>query len=469
MKGVSGSEERVIMDMVSSFTGAAAKKSAFSPETRAVFDDFMAFEVGTKIGLGTAVIPNMTQSLISTIPKVGVWRTLRGAAKMFTEEGRAEVRKTGSTLAEAMQSFSGEDVGSHGLLRAFATKSTSVFRAVNKANKYIAASSMRKYVNDLHALANKSGVRQDWATQQLTKMGVDPAKKLTKEGVRRAMFAFAKDSQLQRDVLKDPNWMNNPALRTLGLFKRFGLRQAGFIKNQIASELESGNVLPLLRLVAGGIAGGEAVIWARNQIKQATTGRPIYRSEDTMWQRVINDVAAVGAMGVISDMVRIEAPETALIDLVQNVGFAATPVMIAEGISLGQAVGSLGADLKQGYSLKDASYRQLVRYGGRVGGPMLRAASENLETTRQQHGRLVSDKNITKQRALAMIDRGSEVKALELIDRWNKENATRLLTSRVWEEKYGTTSDRFRVDPLEIEIDDIEGREELRLKKQVVP
>ena len=51
------------------------------------------FEVGTKIGLGTATLPNVFQLMISTIPKVGLMRTAQAMGEAFTKEeiGRAHV------------------------------------------------------------------------------------------------------------------------------------------------------------------------------------------------------------------------------------------------------------------------------------------------------------------------------------------------------------------------------------------
>ena len=63
------------------------------------------------------------------------------------------------------------------------------------------------------------------------------------------MYRFAKESQLQKDILKDPLAFNNPKLRPFFIFKRFGYRQAKYAKDVLKREVQSGNVFVPLRIL----------------------------------------------------------------------------------------------------------------------------------------------------------------------------------------------------------------------------
>ena len=65
--------------------------------------------------------------------------------------------------------------------------------------------------------------------------------------------------------------------------------------------------MPLLRLAAGGYLGGEFVNWAKDKIKSGVSGEKHTRIDegtftDPTWERVINNYAAVGSFGIISDV-----------------------------------------------------------------------------------------------------------------------------------------------------------------------
>ena len=53
----------------------------------------------------------------------------------------------------------------------------------------------------------------------------------------KAMHEFARDSQLQRNVLNDPYLASNPKNRPCVLFKRFGVRQASWITENVSQEM----------------------------------------------------------------------------------------------------------------------------------------------------------------------------------------------------------------------------------------
>ena len=68
----------------------------------------------------------------------------------------------------------------------------------------------------------------------------------------RGVNKFARETQLQRDILKDPVIYNNPQTQVFFQFKRFGLNQSKLIDKVLRADLKKGNVTSLLRL---GLAG----------------------------------------------------------------------------------------------------------------------------------------------------------------------------------------------------------------------
>ena len=80
-----------------------------------------------------------------------------------------------------------------------------------------------------------------------------------KNEVLRSMQKFSTQSQLQRDFMLDPYLFNDPYIKPLLLFKRFGYRQAIYSANTIERELIKGNIMPILNLGIGGMAGGQWV------------------------------------------------------------------------------------------------------------------------------------------------------------------------------------------------------------------
>ena len=68
-------------------------------------------------------------------------------------------------------------------------------------------------------------------------------------------------------------------LKPLLLFKRFGIRQFLYMKDVMKNELRHGNVLPLLRLGVGGFAGGQFVMWAKEEMNKSLTGEREYYGE----------------------------------------------------------------------------------------------------------------------------------------------------------------------------------------------
>jgi len=102
--------------------------------------------------------------------------------------------------------------------------------------------------------------------------------------------------------------------------------------------------MPMLRLMAGGVIGGEAVVFAKNQIKELLSGKEISREEDFKdWERYLEDLAAVGSFGMMSDVMRVGKVRQAW----GAIKFGVTPVVVADVEKLWQVVDQALRDMEK--------------------------------------------------------------------------------------------------------------------------
>jgi hypothetical protein len=99
-------------------------------------------------------------------------------------------------------------------------------------------------------------------------MGVTDINNITNRQKSESMYKFARDTQLQRNILEEPLVFNDPRFRPFVLFKKFGYKQFNWIRGQLGAELKRGNVFPMLRLASAGLFGGEFVTWARDKLAE---------------------------------------------------------------------------------------------------------------------------------------------------------------------------------------------------------
>jgi hypothetical protein len=244
------------------------------------------------------------------IPDIGLWNTIKGGIDLFDPAVRELVRKSGVVDRmdiQALQAVAGHIPG--GFFGKFAQKATKWggFTGINRMLQYLAASSARRGIEHWYELAQGSGRRAEWAQKRLADFGLKHNGPIPEGDIFKAMYRFAMDSQLQRNVLNDPLMFNDPKFRPFFLFKRFGYRQAAMIKDMMMREVvDRKNPMPLIRLAIGGWLGGTASVWAINQVKSALGGQPVLRKDDDMLQQITHDIGAIGAFGWVSDIMRVE-------------------------------------------------------------------------------------------------------------------------------------------------------------------
>ena len=355
------------------------------------FQSLSNLEMMGKISLGQAFIPNLTQSFISTAVEQGFGSFFRAIVRLQTdadfakraraesgsailtsldelftgasalELGAREKMKTNAPTVDYIRDWLAGDVKSKDFIT-FATKKTSfLFSKVNQMNQILAAATAeeaaKKYAKILKGqdvftttLGGKGWAadkRRAWATEKLRKLGLSPDDVLNnfealqsgvynnskerafKSKLLVGMKRFARTTQLQRDLMFDPIMFNDPMMKPLLLFKRFGLRQFNYMNDVIKNEVAYGNVLPILRLGVGGFAGGQFVMWAKDHMNRVITGEEEYFSKENRmktlrtpeWQDYINSISSVGAFGVIGDIISDADPKSAIDFFVKPVVF----------------------------------------------------------------------------------------------------------------------------------------------------
>ena len=349
-------EKALLEQLFASHTGLIEvdpTKNWGNAKARTFLKNAVDFEVATKIGFGYATVPNITQTLISTAVKAGYWNTLKGTHKLvFDKNFRKEVQKSGISTLSVFQMVSGLEPSSS-MMGKFADYATrlSGFQAINKANQYISAAAGKLYVEGLvktsqgKDLIGRTGLsgnaRKNWANKNLQELGIKPGtKKLTEQQTLESMYRFSRDAQLQRNVLNDPLFFNDPRFRPAVLFKRFGYKQFNWIRENVAKDFARGNVFPLLRLGVGGALGAQFIVWSKKALNNYLADEIVYDEnrlfipglpEKTIlqegivntdmsrytWSDFFDHVAAVGAMGFVADIVASENKLRALEFLVK--------------------------------------------------------------------------------------------------------------------------------------------------------
>jgi len=419
----------------------------YSGKMRKFMSDAMSFQVATKIGFGFATIPNITQTLISTAQEAGYWRTLKSAVKVAMptkggQERRDPIRRSGSTVYSVLQQLFGYEHPA--LMGKFADKMTFVsgFKGINKVNNMVAASTAMDLVPQLHKIANqaKPGVkikilgkefsRRGWAREKLKDFGVDwKAEKVSEDMLLRSMVKFAKNTQLQKNVLKDPEMFNMPRARPLFTFKRFAYRQAVYQKDVMTRELKRGNLMMPLRLGAAGLAGGEFVHWSRNMIKELWSGEPVYRENEEMFGRMVENLAAVGSFGVVTDIAAAESRAS-------SIGFTLTPVLISDAYRVLDILVDFERDLENDYGIGNSLHRSVIRVAPLFGG-QARELAKQIQPGSQKENRIKNMRGRVRTDALDLIidaiqpgvsseDKRQKIDlAKSRIKQWNTEWASR--------------------------------------------
>ena len=401
------------------------REKNFKPTTKKWIQGIMAYETATKISLGFATIPNLTQFTISTAVDAGYLRTIRGAYQLATnKEVRKRIEQSGATNYSMILEMMGINQATSRTSKVVdGLSKLTGFTQINKFNQRLAAATAGVFVKDLHKMA-KSGFsqkRRNWAKEKLKELGVDSTKELTNSDVKTAMERFARKSQLQKDILEDPLIFNNPQTRLFTQFKRFGYRQYQLSRNLLVNDFKRGNIMPILRLAAGGVAGGMFVGLAKQKIKELLSGEASVDPQQMPkeFEDIIEAISAVGAFGVVGDIMSASVEEGKSVS--RAIKFATTPPFLDD---IDKFFNRFLFPMEKDFETfqEDAFRRAPIRLL-RLQGGVLREVSKHFETKgmtieriKTMRKRVVSDV-ITK-----LVDARSDQdydSALALVRNWN--------------------------------------------------
>ena len=446
-------EYKVMKELYTNFTGLSSidPAKAMSPRARKIAANIMSFEYATKIGLGFATVPNITQFAISTAAEAGYMRFFRGAYRLFDKGVRKKIRQSGATHHNVMDMLLGTDIGVNPAtwrenIKNIATdkgnrmthvanliSTISLFKPINRLNQMLAASTAEIYVRDLHKVAkanapkpNKEGnSRYNWATKNLDRLGIskehyDKAS-LSDKNIENAMYRFAKESQLQKDIMKDPLVFNDARYRPFFIFKRFGFRQAKYAKDLMRREVQAGNVLVPLRLAVGGFFGAQFVIWAKDNLIKLLSGKDVVREDKEGFDSLLEAMSVVGAMGFFGDILDAE-------DKLAAVKFLVSPVMMSDMEKLYSGTRSLANNIDT-FGLNTVALQRSVKGYAGIFGSVPRHLARRVEMPGQEKKIISTEKGKLRSKIFDFILEGKQKKAQQLIKDWNKKRRTNPFTT----------------------------------------
>ena len=370
-------EKTLVLDVLGSWTGEINRDptKVLSPNLKKFAEAMTQFNVATKIGLGTATIPNMFQIMVSVMPLTGLGTTIKGGFKLLNSKQRQHVRESGAIVTTSLRSLAGyETTGAMGRIT---EKILDVsFNPINKFNSYMSASIGEVWIKDLHASANrpKQTRTREYARKTLAEYGFDYKQPLTDKGLAEFMFRFATDQQLLRNVTREGVSMNNPKWKYFYLFKKFAVKQPQLIKDNMKQAYNNGGSVELMkyitRLGVSGVLSGEMVIEMRNMIKSTLTGEDYYRTDSNIVERLLNDLAFAGSLGMFSDFIAsgVSGYQTdeQLSELMSTLMFTGSPANVQEVIDVGFMLTGFLNELSE-RGLENALYRARPNVAGRFG------------------------------------------------------------------------------------------------------
>jgi hypothetical protein len=439
------------------------------------FQTIANLEMIGKISLGQAVIPNLTQTFISTAVEAGMGTTLKSIYRLATDAKlRDRVNRSGATILTAFDEIVLQDkalqIGASKLTKTeapikefiklkmsytdgvtYLTKKTAYpFSKINEMNQMIAAATAEETVKKLgRAIAGKDFLstlapaqRKKWAVNKLGRMGLKEKdvikhldaieagryttqeQKLFRTKLLGSMQKFAKNSQLQRDFMLDPFLFNDPMIKPLLLFKRFGYRQATYMKRTIEREFIDGNVMPLLNLGIGGVAGGSFVMWAKEKMNQVLTGEPQFYGkearikllkEDKTFDDYMNAISNVGSFGVMSDILTDEDPGS-------SISFFLKPVVIDDFQRLIRSYNTFAKSMETHYPEQwDVPFRKAATVLAPIaGGNISRLTRRAVETEGMKKDRIRNTKGRTVESIRDMIQDGNSKEAIKMYVEFNE-------------------------------------------------
>ena len=328
LKAMPAKDADVVQRIMDFYTGNV--KSALNPkwENRArALSGLMYFKLGPK-----SVVKQFAQPFFSFMSEIGFGRSTMAFAKFVTDHSKTwdNVEASGVLNVDVLHPIGGAPGGSLKVSRA-AGKWMKVigFRDANQLNQALGAIGYERHIQKLYNAANGKTlpskilpVTKERAQYLLNKrFGIDYTKPLTDVELQKGMYRGVTESQLQKNVLKEADMMNDPTWRHLFTLQKFNLKQVKMVKDMVLDEMNASHktggvtaIAPLLRVLAAGALTGEGLTYFINKYNSLLSGEPRERMDKSITElyadpnfhdiliHVANNVAMAGTMGAVSDM-----------------------------------------------------------------------------------------------------------------------------------------------------------------------
>ena len=432
----------------------------YSPYWKNFWANATKFQVATKIGMGFGAVVNLTQPLISTLVAHGYSPMFKGMWKFKTNKSYRKMIEdsVGYNNMDVLKQIFGGEYADMGFFGKFANLTTTKlgFHGINKWNFNSATASQYEYLLKNQRIANGKGIGSSITMRELAKrrlaehglnaqsnLNLETTSKATRKKIQKSLYEFGRDSQLQRNILNDPLFFNDPKFRPFVLFKRFGYRQANWIRETLAKEwFEYKNPLPVLRLVAGGFAGGLFMGSAKQFISEVLAGNediynenysipldikgiiggdvPLAKSlTEVTAGDIIDTIAMAGGFGLVGDIIASEEKLRAAEFFVKPAHYSDAEKIYKTLVSVWEESGEFGVD---------AALRRGAVKGSRILGALPSRVATNFQTKQQEDQYLTFRKGVVKSRILDAIISKNKRKAMKILKEWNEAYPEKRLT-----------------------------------------
>jgi hypothetical protein len=305
-----GGDARLVHHLVESLRGVTEARPAWGFISQKTNQTMRGVEVITK--LGTSSIANASQS-VSTAIFTDIQSTAKSLAKyLSSNKNRKLMQEQASNwgvtyeggMSELMQGL-GSD-GSFTILGKSISPSKFLQRTgflwVERMNRVVAAHAAKDFAIRMSKELTKDPSNKV-IQRSLRRMGINWKSVLGERGnlnvgqIARAARETEAKTQFQTGLLDIPLWWNSPEGKLVTQFKVFSYKQAQLLKTVIIDEARKGNMKPLLTALALMPIIGEGVKDARSIVT-------LRKRNDKGLNRLAENMAAVGAGGIFSDILQ---------------------------------------------------------------------------------------------------------------------------------------------------------------------
>ena len=444
------------------FTGNIERMKEFNytPYWKNFWTNATKFQVATKIGMGFGAVVNLTQPLISTLVAHGYSPMIKGMWKFRTNKSYRNMieKAVGFNNMDVLNQIFGGSYKDMGFFGKFADFTTTKFgfHGINKWNFNTAVAAQYEYLLKNQRIANGKGLGSNKSMRELAKkrlaehglnaqsnLNLETASKATRKKIQKSLYEFGRDSQLQKNILNDPLFFNDPRFRPFVLFKRFGYRQANWLRETMRKEwYEYKNPLPILRLAAGGFAGGLFMGAAKQFISEKLAGNEdIYNENysipidlkavvggdvslakqltEVTAGEIIDTIAMAGGFGLVGDIIASE-------ERLKAAEFFVKPAHYADAEKIYKTLVSVYEESDQ-FGI-DAAVRRGAVGSARLLGALPGRIATNFQTKQQEDQYLTFRKGVIKSRILDAIIAKNKRKAMRILKEWNEAYPEKRLT-----------------------------------------